>query len=229
MERVSDAKRQEMEYLQMVNETLTERSKHRQAFIDAENLASHISIGSETNSRKTGNDKTQSGVKSGTGMTKNVKSSNTNLNQSQTSEISDKSTSQTHTNPTSTEGGTQTGTGAYATIKKNAEYVNEELPESIMKAIKIIERLLTQNAFHEQHVLYKNYPPVKLANRNFADEDEEGQTKGRKMGMKKETKKEDEDKKEEEEVKEGTITLKPLFTFECDITEGRQVSCIDIN
>jgi hypothetical protein len=43
-----------------------------------------------------------------------------------------------------------------------------------MKAIKIIERLLTQNAFHEQHVLYKNYPPVKLGNRNFVDDEEEG-------------------------------------------------------
>jgi hypothetical protein len=48
MERVSDAKRQEMEYLQMVNEILIERSKHKSAFIDAEGLASHISIGSET-------------------------------------------------------------------------------------------------------------------------------------------------------------------------------------
>ena len=48
MERVSDAKRQEMEYLQMVNEILIERSKHKSAFFDAEGLASHISIGSET-------------------------------------------------------------------------------------------------------------------------------------------------------------------------------------
>jgi len=40
-------------------------------------------------------------------------------------------------------------TGAYGVIKKAAEFVDEELPESIMKAIKIIERLLTQNAFHE--------------------------------------------------------------------------------
>jgi len=25
------------------------------------------------------------------------------------------------------------------------------------------------------------------------------------------------------------VTLKPLFTFECDVTERRQVSCMDIN
>jgi hypothetical protein len=53
--------------------------------------------------------------------------------------------------------------------------------------------------------------------------------KRRGVGMKKEVKKEDEEKKDEDEMKEGQVALKPLFTFECDIVEGRQVSCIDIN
>ncbi len=83
MERVSDDKRQEMEYLQMVNEILTERSKHKFAFIDAEGLASHISISSETQATK-GQDKSKSGTnssKSGNGKTvSKVKTSNTNLN-----------------------------------------------------------------------------------------------------------------------------------------------------
>ena len=72
-----------------------------------------------------------------------------------------------------------------------------------MKAIKIIERLLTQKAFHEQHVSYKAYPPVKLGNRSSLDDEneEDGAKKGRMM--KKEKKKEEEDKKEEEEIKEG--------------------------
>lgn len=69
---------------------------------------------------------------------------------------------------------------------------------------------------------------MNLGKNKFADDEEEGNKK-KPMGIKKEVKKEDDDKKEEEEVKEGTVTLKPLFTFECDITEGRQVSCIDIN
>lgn len=94
-------------------------------------------------------------------------------------------------------------TGAYGVIKKAAEFVDEELPESIMKAIKIIERLLTQNAFHEQHVLYKNYPPVKLGKRDLLDDEEEGNAKKRPMGIKKEKAKEDDDKKEDEEIKEG--------------------------
>ena len=51
-------------------------------------------------------------------------------------------------------------------------YVNVELPDSILKAIKTIERLLTQAQYHEQHVLYKNYPSAKLDN-NSAREDEE--------------------------------------------------------
>jgi len=44
-----------------------------------------------------------------------------------------------------------------------------------------------------------------------------------------EKKKEEEEKKDEEEVKDGTVSIKHLFTFECDIIENRQVTCIDIN
>lgn len=42
-----------------------------------------------------------------------------------------------------------------------------------------------------------------------------------------EKKEEDENDKEKED--ENAVTLKPLFKFEFDITEGRQVSCMDIN
>lgn len=87
MERITEAKRQEIDYLNMVEEILIEKSKHKSAFIDAENLASHISIGSETQTGvakpRDKNDKSQSGTTTsskGKGMSKNVKSSNTNLN-----------------------------------------------------------------------------------------------------------------------------------------------------
>jgi len=46
---------------------------------------------------------------------------------------------------------------------------------------------------------------------------------------KKEQKEEEVEKKEEEEMKEDQVYLKPLFTFECPITEKRNVSSIDIN
>ena len=44
-------------------------------------------------------------------------------------------------------------------------------------------------------------------------------------------KNEDDDNKQEEEgEKEGAVTIKSLFTFEIDdLTEGRQVTCIDVN
>lgn len=50
------------------------------------------------------------------------------------------------------------------------------IPDTMMKAIRIIERLLTQTKYHEQHVLYKNYPPVSLADKSkraLMDEEEE--------------------------------------------------------
>ena len=49
--------------------------------------------------------------------------------------------------------------GDYGNVK-SVEYVQVELPDSMMNAIRIIERLLTQSEYHEQHVLYKNYPAV---------------------------------------------------------------------
>jgi hypothetical protein len=53
------------------------------------------------------------------------------------------------------------------------------------------------------------------------------------FGIKKDKKVEDEKKDEEENEKdkedENAVTLKHLFKFEFDITEGRQVSCMDIN
>lgn len=67
----------------MVNEILADRSKHKFAFIDAEGLASHISVQSETQTAKV--DKSKTGTNSsksnnGKTVSKNVKTSNTNLN-----------------------------------------------------------------------------------------------------------------------------------------------------
>lgn len=143
--------------------------------------------------------------------------------------MSGTSMSQTQTNAISSE----TAVGDFATIAKNVEYVDTELPDTMMKAIRIIERLLTQSKYHEQHVLYKNYPPVNLGDKHKksqAEEDEENQ--GKKpfgfAGIKKDAKKEKEDEKKEEDKdnKDGLdakdeVSIKPLFKFQFDITEGR--------
>lgn len=104
----------------------------------------------------------------------------------------------------------------------------------MMKAIRIIERLLTQSKYHHEHVLYKNYPPVEL--KKGEEEEEETDDKGG-MGMMGmmggDKKKKDETKKEEEvenkEEDENEVTLTHLFKFKCDVTDGLPVSCIDIN
>lgn len=152
--------------------------------------------------------------------------------------MSGTSMSQTQTNAISSE----TAVGDFNAIPKNVEYVETDLPDTMMKAIRIIERLLTQSKYHEQHVLYKNYPPVNLGDKHkktSADDDEENQGGKKPFGLslKKDNKKEKEDEKKPEEDKENKdlgdskddVQLKPLFKFAFDVTEGRQVSCIDIN
>lgn len=92
----------------------------------------------------------------------------------------------------------------------------------MMKAIRIIERLLTQSKYHEQHVLYRNYPPVDIV--RGAEEEDENKQDDPNLMMFGGGKKEKEEEKQEEEVveeNEDDIQLKPLFKFECDVTQGR--------
>jgi hypothetical protein len=53
--------------------------------------------------------------------------------------------SQTQTNAISSE----TAVGDFNAVPKNVEYVDSDLPDTMMKAIRIIERLLTQSKYHE--------------------------------------------------------------------------------
>ena len=108
-------------------------------------------------------------------------------------------------------------------VPKKVEYDREAiLPDSIMTAIKIVERLLTQSKFHEQHVAYRNYPPVRLE-KGKADDDEDDDKKKGGLAFRRGKEKEEkvEEKNEEDELKEGEVAMKNLFTFECDVTAGR--------
>lgn len=123
--------------------------------------------------------------------------------------------SQTETNQRSS------AVGDYG-VPKKVEYDRDAvLPDSIMTAIKIVERLLTQSKYHEQHVAYKAYPPVTLEKAKFDDDEEDDKKKGGLGAFRKKKEEVVEEKKEEEELKDGEIKLKNLFTFECDITAGR--------
>lgn len=136
--------------------------------------------------------------------------------------------SQTGTNQMSSEVG-----GDYGKIKTKVEYLDIALPETMLPAIKIIERLLTQTKYHHQHVSYKNYPPMNLEEKDDDDDDDdENKKKGGIMGIgrrKAEEKKEEEEKKDDEAPSDGKPTLDVLFTFDCPETEGRMVSAVDIN
>ena len=119
--------------------------------------------------------------------------------------------------------------GDYGKIKTKVQYVDDELPDSMLTAIKIIERLLTQTKYHHQHVAYKNYPPMNLEEHEEEEEDDKKKGGfGISLGVgKKEDKKEEEEKKDEEEHKDGKISLEHLFTFECRETTGKPNEDID--
>jgi len=53
------------------------------------------------------------------------------------------------------------------------------------KAFRIIERLLTQNQCHEQHVLYKAYPAEKIKKQNLDEDEGDGKGKRGILGRKK--------------------------------------------
>mgnify|MGYP002631107730 FL=1 len=153
-------------------------------------------------------------------------------NESEPTSSASGSMSKTQTNQFSTETGAG---GDFANVKsKDIEYINEELPDSMIKAIRIIERLLTQSKYHEQQVLYQDYPPVDIVKRD-GDEDEAGDAnENDMMGFGGEGKKKKEEEKKEEDVDKEVenpdeVSLTHLFKFRCDITDGRQISCMDIN
>ena len=130
---------------------MNEKLKNPNVLFDAEALASHISILTSQSEAKTGGK--SAGGKSGSlnkGSSKNMGSKvkdSKNESESQ-SNMSESSTQKLQ----STDTVTATGAGGdFANVKaKDIHYVDEELPESMMKAIRIINRLLTQSKYHHE-------------------------------------------------------------------------------
>lgn len=107
--------------------------------------------------------------------------------------------SKTQTNQFSTETGTG-GQGDFGNVKaKDVAYVQEELPDSMLKAIRIIERLLTQVNYHEQQILYQDYPPVDIVRKDNDDDDDSAKNQENMLGLGFGGK---EDKKKKEESKD---------------------------
>ena len=150
-EKKTEAEIQEIDYLKSIDDIMTEKLKNSKNLFDASNPASHLSI---QTSKASGNDG-KSGTESSKKLRSQVKSSQSQSKadgeHSESSSSVSKSMNKSQTGPFSTEGTGTAGGGDFANVKaKDIEYVKEELPESMIKAIRIIERLLTQSKYHEQ-------------------------------------------------------------------------------
>ena len=151
---------QEKDYYKQINDIMAEKLKHPHSLFDAESLASHISIVTSQSGtdmmRKSGSNQSSKGKRGSKNSKLNSSQSGVKKSKDEESSNMSGSTSQVEKDSTTKTTG---GGGDFKTVKaKDIEYVNEELPPSMMNAIRIIERLLTQSKFHEQHVLYKAYP-----------------------------------------------------------------------
>jgi len=206
---------------------MEEKLKHPQCLMDAEGLASHMSMHTTKSSNS----------KSGKGSKINATSRSQLKESTMKSQTSDKLSATSMSN-TQTQGiSSETVKGDFAADAKNVEYVQQDLPETMLNAIRIIERLVTQTEYHESQVLYKDYPAVKVGDKRktYEEEEEEGVKKPLFARLKeKQKEKEEEEKKEEEEAEKekedpDAIKLKHLFKFEFSKTEGRPISCIDLN
>lgn len=105
------------------------------------------------------------------------------------------------------------------------------LPETLLTKFNIVERILTQNRYLEQQILYRNYPKVEFTR---VVEEEKQQEKGissrfAMLQAKMENKKEEEKEEEHEQEDEGATKMIDLFKFQCSEVENRLVSCADWN
>lgn len=103
------------------------------------------------------------------------------------------------------------------------------LPDSLLNKFNIVERILTQNRYLDQQILYRNYPKVEFQ-KNV--EEEKSQDKGfnarfAKLQMKKESEKKEEVK--EDEVDRDSPHMVDLFKYTCSEVADRLVSCADWN
>ena len=105
---------------------------------------------------------------------------------------------------------------------------NVKLPVTMIEKFNIVERILTQNTYLEEQILYRNYPKIEFAKREIEDEGAKSKIKAGTFNLLQFNKKVDE--KVEQEVKESTDPeLKDLFQFHCPLTQDRRVCCADWN
>lgn len=96
--------------------------------------------------------------------------------------------------------------------------------QSLEQYLKYVDRILNQNTYHKQYILYRNYPEVKIEKQHY-DDDHGKRTLGY-GGIRIAVKQEEEQEQEKDKRQEP---LSHLFKFGCDQTKGRTVSYADWN
>ena len=195
---------------QEVKANLTDQLKHRGTLLDPEkSLTDTYHSVSISQSQITNKDVTSSKVKS--------------------SKRIDKSSHSVHSSSSITQSKHSQGSG-----KQEVEVTpfkapdNIILPDTLLNKFNIVERILTQNRYLEQQILYRNYPTVEFQK---VIEEEKKQEKGLSskfalLQMKKESEKKEEVK---EEVDKDSEHMVDLFKYTCSEVTDRLVSCADWN
>ena len=95
-----------------------------------------------------------------------------------------------------------------------------------MNKFNIVERILTQNRYLEQQILYRNYPTVEFPRIAEAEKQQDKGISSRfaKLQMKKESEIKEEVK---EEVDKDSPHMVDLFKYTCSEVEDRLVSSAD--
>lgn len=105
------------------------------------------------------------------------------------------------------------------------------LPESLLNKFNIVERILTQNRYLDQQVLYRDYPKVAFSKVVEEEKPEETGIKKKYDLIKQIQKKSEQEAKEEAEDKEDLSGphLVDLFKYSCSAVENRHVTSADWN
>jgi len=104
------------------------------------------------------------------------------------------------------------------------------VPESVISKFNIVERILTQNRYLDQQILYRNYPKVEFQKAIEENKEEEQGMASKLAKIQLEQEKEEENlEEEEEEIDPSKPHMLDLFKYTCTEVEDRNVSCADWN
>ena len=209
------------EFRNMVKDILNGKMKNQKKFLlDPDSLMnSHLSFDTQS-------------LEKSMKDSKSITSSKQNITKSTLKE-SGKSIPSGSENVTTNKESKDTGAvdGTIMLLEDDFDSPDHTIPDTLLKPLKTIERLVIQSRYHEQQVLYKNYPV--LSSEKHSKEEKKMEDPTMKLlgqGRKEAKQVKAEDLAEEMLKLTNDIGLRPLFEYECgDLTSGRYISSMDWN